>query len=133
MDYQKLRQALNGPDARSFGFRFVDHVTINRDNGRVVGGMLQDVPAAHAAWYFCRCAMGMFKEIKLGAQYEGEHDHFNMINNLCRTIAAQYNLDSPSLLVQQIPQVKLEAARCNLDWDERLERPDLIEYIRFGG
>lgn len=132
IDYGDFRRALHA-NARVFGFRFVSHISFDKETGVYHGGLLEDLPQSHAAWFYCRCAHQLFHEIDSGAQYEGEDDHINMLNNLCRSIAAQYNLESPSLLLQQIENVKAEAMRCGMGWDPRVERPDLADYVNRGG
>jgi hypothetical protein len=71
----------------------------------------------------------MFKEIREGAQYEGEHDHQNMLNNLVQSVSALYQLDSPDELLKFMIPVRLEALRLELEWDDRVEKPYLAKYL----
>lgn len=98
-------------------FRFVSHIT-------QYGGFLPDLPGAHACWYYCRNAIRNLKLYDQGADYEGEQDLQNMINNLARSTAILYRLDSPDDFLQFMPFVKAEAVtRMELEWDDRIERP----------
>jgi len=123
MDYREMMKQL---EDKSFvrHFPYFPHHTIQH------GGVLPDEPAAHAAWYYCKCAIGMFREIHEGAQYEGELDHINMLNNLVRSVSALYNLNSPDDLLRMMPHCRLEAIRLELGWDDRIEKPFYIGYIK---
>lgn len=104
-------------------FRFVSHLYLS-------GGLLPDLPGAHACWYYCRCAIQMWKAVNDGAQYEGELDHINMQNNLARGVAIIYKLDSPDDFLKFMDIVKLEAIRCSYEWDMRIERPGTSPFIK---
>jgi hypothetical protein len=87
------------------------------------GGLLPDDIRAHACWYYIRCAHIALMQFDDGAQYEGEIDHVNSLNNIARSVAAFYQLESPSEMIKFIGDVRLEAMRCNMGWDVRVEDP----------
>lgn len=85
-------------------------------------GLMPDTPAAHACWYYCMCVVGLLKELDAGnAEYEGERDHTDMRANIIMSVAALYNLESPSEIVKLFPFAKQEAERLGLGWDVRME------------
>lgn len=95
------------------------------------GGMLPDRFEAHAAWYYCMCAVGMLREVdEEHSQYEGELDHQSMLNNIVRSVSALYNLESPDMLLKHMPDCRLEAIRLDIGWDERMEKPFLDRYVK---
>lgn len=104
-------------------FHFVSHVTRN-------GGFLPDEPGAHACWYYCRCAILMWKAVVDGADYEGELDHIDMQNNIARGIATLYSLESPSDFLKFMDYVKLEAIRLDLEWNVKIENPGASTHVR---
>ena len=103
--------------------RFVSHIAEN-------GGALPDEPGAHACWYYCRIAIKSMKDVDDGAQYEGELDHTNMLNNLARSVAMLYRLDSPDDFLKFMPLVRMEAMKWELVWDERIVAPYTISFLR---
>ena len=105
--------------------RFVSH-TIGH------GGVLYDLPGAHACWYYCRIAIQAMKKVDDGADYEGERDHVNALNNIARSVAALYRLESPSEFLKFMAEVKVEAMRCQLEWDRRIEDPWKAPHIKVG-
>lgn len=125
ISYEQLLKNLKDIQVVRIMPTFVSHTILQ-------GGRIHDRIDAHACWYYCRCAMGMVKEIRLGAQYEGENDHIDMLNNLARSVAALYNLESPSRMLRNMIDCKLEAERCELEWDPRIEKPWLSAYINGG-
>lgn len=122
MDYREMMKNLE-----DVGFK--RHFPIFDHHTERFGGALPDEKGAHAAWYYCLCAHGMFKDIREGAQYEGEHDHQNMLNNLIRSVAALYQLDSPNEVLKYMIHARLEALRLELEWDDRVEKPYLVKYL----
>jgi len=87
------------------------------------GGLMPDHPGAHAAWYYCRCGIGMLEELDEGVVYVGELDRENRLANLARGISKLYGLESPSELTKYIFMCRREAARRHLKWDVRLLSP----------
>jgi hypothetical protein len=92
-------------------------------------GMLSNRKEAHAAWYFCMCMVGLLRELDAGsAEYEGERDHTDMANNILRSVAMLYQLDSPSELLRHLPECELEAARIEIGWDPRINAAANADY-----
>lgn len=104
-------------------FKFMSHTTL-------VGGYLPNDKRAHACWYYCRCAITAMKAVDDGAQYEGEDDHINSLNNIARGVAKIYQLESPDEFLKFMDYVKLEAMRCELEWDIRIEKPAAAPHIK---
>lgn len=102
--------------------RFVSHLI-------QYGGFLPDMPGAHACFYYCRIAIRSLKAVRDGAQYQGEMDHQQMLNNIARSVALLYRLDSPSDFLLFMPYVKAEAMRLELEWDINIEHPAAETYI----
>lgn len=125
LDYQDLLKNLKSIQFVRTPPRFISHLSLS-------GGFLPDEAGAHACWYFCRCVYQMRKAIRDGAAYEGETDHQDMANNLVRSIAALYKLDSPEELVKYFGVVKLEAMRCELEWDDEIMTPLHSRYVTKG-
>ena len=122
ISYDQLRANLKVTGFMPVKFRFVSRTIL-------AGGCLPNVDAAHACWMYCRQAMVMLHEIQEGAQYEGENDHVNMLNNIARSVAAQYELESPAEMLKYMPDCLMEAVRDDLPWDRRIETPWLDPYI----
>ena len=94
-------------------------------------GLLPDMKESQAAWYYCMCLVGLLKELdEAHAEYEGERDHTNMANNIARSVAVLYDLDSPSEIFKFLPACKQEAERINIGWDARMETLHIIEGFR---
>lgn len=122
MDYQQLLMNLKRLAFVRTPPRFISHLSLS-------GGMLPDQPGAHACWYYCRCATQMYKKVRDGADYEGEVDHQAMYNNLARSVAALYKLESPAEFLQFMWAVRLEAERCELEWYDEAMSPVYHKYI----
>lgn len=124
--YSELRKASK---AAGIAFRpmiFAEHVQEN-------GGLLPDKIGAHACWYYVRCAHINLQNVKDGAQYAGEIDHVNMLNNLARSIANLYGLPlGPTDFIKFIADVRMEAMRVGLPWDTRVEDPIKHEFRNRG-
>lgn len=103
--------------------RFVSHL-------RHMGGLLPDQPGAHACFYYCRTAMQMLKAVRDGADYQGEIDHQNMLNNLARSVALMYRLDSPDDFLAFLDYVKAEALRLELEWNVAIEKPGANRFVK---
>lgn len=103
--------------------RFVSHLIKS-------GGLLPDEPGAHACWYYCRIAIQSMKAVDDGAQYDGELDHIKMTNNIARSVALLYRLDSPDDFLKFMMYVRIEAARLELEWDQRIETPFNDTYVK---
>lgn len=115
--YDELRRASKEAKIAMRPVIFALHVQAN-------GGYLPDELGAHACWYYARCAHINIQNVKDGAQYEGEIDHVNSLNNLARSIANLYNLkDGPADFLQFIIPVRMEAMRLGMPWDPRIEKP----------
>lgn len=121
-DYRELMRNLQ--DAR-----FVRWYPTFAHHTESKGGMLPNEKGAHAAWYYVICAHKSLEQVRLGAEYEGELDHVVMLNNIVRSIAAIYELDSPGELLKFIPHCRLEAVRCDISWDDRVENPYMVDYL----
>lgn len=114
----------NLPEGASLDmFKFAHHSTL-------MGGLLPDDPRAHACWYYCICAHKNISESKEGALWVGENDNLIRLNNIARAIALQYNLESPDEFLKFMGHCRLEAARCNIGWDSRIEAPFNEAFIR---
>lgn len=108
---------------QTFGFVFEDHTTPN--------GVLPREPGAQACWYYCKCAIPIVHKVMEGATLEGERDRdINVLNNLARNVAVQYSLESPDEFLIFMDYCKAEALRCDLAWDERIEKPSQYTFIR---
>ncbi len=102
--------------------KFMSHITS-------AGGFLPDLPGAHACWYYCRMATESLKKIKQGADYQGELDHIDMFNNLARSVALLYRLDSPDDFLLFMPYVEAEAMRMDLYLDPVIKTPGTHTHI----
>lgn len=94
-------------------------------------GKLPDTPAGHAVWFYCRCCVGLFRELDAGsAEYADELDHTNMQANILMSTAALYHLESPSEILRLLPLVKEEVHRIfeesgvDIGYDVRFEQVD---------
>ena len=122
LDYQDLLKNLKSISFVRNPPRFISHLSLS-------GGMLPDLPGAHACWYFCRCAIQMRKKVADGADYEGETDHQAMYNNLARSVAALYKLDSPADFLKFMGVVKMEAMMHELEWYDDIMNPLYTRYV----
>lgn len=102
-------------------FVFVSHSVPN-------GGLPLDA-RAQACWYYCRIAIGHFKSIDDGADYEGERDHTEALKNIVWAVAKLYRITDPDEFLRFLGVVKAEAMRSGLMWDIRIERPELGTYL----
>lgn len=121
-DYRDILKNLNDAGFVRTIPLFKDHVLPH--------GLMPDEMGAHACWMYATGAHQMIHEIEAGAQYEGELDHINMLNNLARSVSAWYKLESPSELVKYMEICKFEAMRSDYPWDSRVERPNILTFIR---
>lgn len=103
--------------------RYMSHIT-------QAGGALPDVPGAHACWHYCRLSIRALEKVDYGAEYEGELDHTNMINNIARSVAMLYRLDSPDDFLKFMPLVRMEAMKWELLWDERIVAPYTVAFLK---
>lgn len=86
-------------------------------------GALPNVKEAQACWYYVMCAHKNLAEHTEGAVYEGELDPLNNITNILVSICFQYGVDDPDDVLKHMGACIKEAARCNFEWDSRVERP----------
>ena len=95
------------------------------------GGFLPDFEkGAHACWYYCQCAhLNLQSEID-GAVYEGEQDTIEALNNIARSVAIMYQLESPDDFLKFMPVVLKEAERVGLGYDPKVLAPWLSEFKR---
>lgn len=121
--YDDLMRQLKDAKFRPRPFIFADHVESN-------GGCLPDTLGAHACWYYAKSAHKMLDKVTDGAEYEGERDHVLLLNNMARSIAAFYSLESPSVMLRHIVDVRLEALRCKLPWNPLIEDPFKEQFRR---
>lgn len=103
-------------------FVFVSHTQPN--------GLLPMDSRAQACWYYCRIAHGHFHAIDDGAQYEGERDHQESLKNIVWSVAKLYRIEDPDEFLRFMPVCKAEAERHELEWDVRIERPELGTYVK---
>ena len=87
------------------------------------GGLLPDHKGAHAAWYYCRCAIESMEHFDQQIVYVGELDRQQSLANVARAVAKLYNLDSPADFTKYLFMCKSEAARRNIKWDDRIMNP----------
>lgn len=97
------------------------------------GGLLPDDIRASACWYYCTVAHKSLEKVKDGAAFEGEEDPVDSLNNIARSVAAFYKLDSPSEFLKFMGDCRLEALRCNMDWDETIEQPLKHQFVMHQG
>lgn len=90
------------------------------------GGLLSDVDMSqHACWYYCRNFYKNLLAVESGAQYSDERDHVDMQTNIALSVCAQYGLESPDDFLKWLDLCHKEMLRCELGWDDRLnKRPD---------
>ena len=103
-------------------FVFVSHMQPN--------GLLPADARAHACWYYCRLAIGHFNAIDEGAAYEGERDHTESLKNIVWSVAMLYRIKDPSEFLQFMDTCKREAEHHKLQWDHRIERPEVGTFVR---
>jgi hypothetical protein len=77
-----------------------------------------------------RCAYSALKSLDDGAELVGEKDHTNMLANLAWSIALMYRLKDPGEMFKYREPVFLEAMRCDLPWDPRLENISNLDFRR---
>jgi len=123
VDYQEFKKNLAGVG-------FVRHYPVFAHHAEP-NGKLPDDKRAHAAWYYCMCLVGLLRELdEEHAQYEGERDHTNMANNIAMSVAALYDLESPSELFKFLPYCKAQAEAIDIGWDSRMETLHILEGFR---
>lgn len=95
-------------------------------------GLLPNVPAAQACWYYYTIAHAMYEKVGDGIDdqilIEGEMWRTKRYAEQKKGVAMMYGLDSPSDFDKFWPKVRQEVARCRLNqW--MLPTP-LNEYIK---
>lgn len=123
MDYNEQKRAMEKVGfVRSFPV-FAHHT--------VPQGLLPDMKESQAAWYYCMCMVGLLRELdEAHAEYEGERDHTNMANNIIRSVALLYNLESPGEILKFLPYCRMEAERIDIGWDSRMDTLHMVEGFR---
>lgn len=97
---------------------------IFEDHSLSKGGKLPDVDRRpHACWYYLICAHQNLESAAEGATYEGELDITPALNNIARSVATQYNLDSPDDFLKFMSVCVAEADRIGRTWDPRVMKP----------
>lgn len=101
------------------------------DHSIAKGGKLPNFErGAHACWYYLICAHANLESVQEGATYEGEMDTVNALNNIARSVAMQYRLDSPDDFLKFMPVCVDECMRIGKPFDPRVLKPWNEEYRR---
>lgn len=95
-------------------------------------GIIPNTKGGNACWDYCRIAYTSLQSVDSGAQYEGERDHQNSLNNIARAVAVKYGLESPSDFLKYMELAKAEAERSELPWDPRIENPGAYSFVKQG-
>lgn len=109
-------QSVNGRAAEYHYFTFADHSTL-------YGGLLPNMKEAYACWFYCRLAMKNLSQTQRGAWREGDDDHINQFNNIARSVATVYQLESPEDFLKFMPLCEMEAMRVGFSWHPSIMTP----------
>ena len=87
------------------------------------GGFLPKDPAANACWYYCGLAMMRIEEFDKGRVLERDPEMEHNLQQIAWSIAKLYTLETPSAFLKYMRACRIEARRCALPWDSRIEDP----------